>query len=197
MDTEALEKLLQQVRARQDGGDVKGARALLDAAEAPLKHFGTWLYAHGSLSMALGELEVALADFEAAVEREPEVAEFRSNLGAVLLERAKAGDQKALARATRELTEAGRLQPRLPHTFLNLGTAHLIAGKAKEALAAFEKALALDAHHVPSLYNRAAALHALGEEEACLAALDATLKVDPHFAPAKQSRANTLARLGR
>jgi tetratricopeptide (TPR) repeat protein len=192
-----VEALLAQTRALQDGGDVKGARALLDAAPPPLKRFGTWLYAHGALSLLLGETSTAIEDFQAAVEREPEVAEFRSNLGAALLEQAKAGDAQALERATAELKLATALTPRLPGAFHNLGTAQLLAGDAKAAQFSFDAALKIDPRHVPSLYNRAAALNALGKLEDCLRALDATLAVDPSFAPAQESRANTLARLGR
>ena len=192
-----VEALLAQARVRENAGDAQGARALLDAAPAPLKSYATWLYAHGALCMRLGQLEQALADFEAAVAREPELAELRSNLGAALLEKARAGDAASLTRATAELEAAVKLSPRLPDVWNNLGAARLFAHQAEAALAAFDEALARDPRHVPSLYNRAAALHALGRHEACLAALDATLAVDPSFGPAQQSREHTLAVLAR
>ncbi len=193
--TQDLEALLAKVRARQDQGEVAGARALLDAAPPELKRFGTWLYAHGSLSLLLKETEQAISDFEAAVAREPELAEFRANLGAALLERAKAGDAKALARATAELETAAALGPVLPNTLNNLGTAQLLGGKPALALRSFEAALRVDPKHVPALYNRAAALNAQGHLEACMRALDATLAVDPTFGPAQESRARTQLRL--
>ena len=190
-----VEALLAQAREKESAGDAQGARALLDAAAAPLKSYGTWLYAHGALSLRLGELDQALLDFEAAVAREPELAEFRSNLGAALLEKAKAGDAAALERATKELEQAVKLAPRLPGAWHNLGTARLFATRYESALDAFDQALRMDPRHLPSLYNRAAALNGLGRHEACLKALDATLAVDPGFGPAKESRERTLAKL--
>lgn len=192
-----VEALLARAREQENAGDAKGALALLDGAAPPLKTYGTWLYAHGALALRTGDVDGALRDFEAAVEREPELAELRANLGAALLEKAKAGEAAALPRATTELERAVQLSPRLPNAHHNLGTARLLAGRAQAALDAFDAALKLDPRHVPTLYNRAAALHALGKEEAALKALDATLAVAPDFAPAQESRRNTLARLGR
>jgi len=131
------------------------------------------------------------------VRREPEVPEFRANLGAALLEQAKAGDKTALPRATRELEACCAQGPRLPHAFTNLGMARLLAGDAKGALSGFDKALRLNPKDVTALYDRAAALSQLGQHRECLAALDAVLAIDPEFAPALESRAHTVARLGR
>lgn len=194
---DALDATLAAARARDAQGDLTGAAAALDAAPEAQQQTGAWLYARGAVAFRLGELPRALGYFEAAVGREPKVAEYRANLGAVLLEQAKRGDEGALERARRELEEALRWGGTQPSVRNNLGMAWLLSKEPSRALSCFEAALAVDGAHVPSLYNRAAALAAMGRDEDALTALDLVLKVAPDFEPALKSRDNTLARLGR
>lgn len=191
-----IDTLLDLARTKENAGDLAGAAAVLDAA--PQAHrIGGWHYARGALALRGGDARAAVTHFEAAVAQEPEVAEYRANLGAALLELAKAGDTAAGPRALAELERAVAWGPSLPTAHTNLGLARLMTGDAAGALQALDQALAIDAAHVPALYNRAAALNALGRLDDCLAALDATLKVAPGFGPAVTSRQNTLRRLGR
>lgn len=191
-----IDRLLDQARAKETSGDRNGAVALLDGAPETLRT-GAWSYARGTLALRGGDVKQAIAFFETAVAKEPELAEYRSNLGAALLELAKAGDKAAGQRALEELELAVQWGPTLPGTHTNLGLARLVAGDAKGALAALDQALKIDPKHVPALYNRAAALNALGRLDDCLVALDATLAVAPDFAPALTSKTNTLKKLGR
>lgn len=191
-----LDRLLDQARAKENAGDLQGAAALLDGA--PESHRGgAWHYARGAIALRGGRLAEAVTHFEAAVAKEPEVSEYRSNLGAALLEQAKAGDAAAVPKALAALELAVAWGPTLPGPHTNLALARLMSGDAAGALKAADRALAIDATHVPALYNRAAALNALGRLEDCLAALDATLAVAKDYAPALTSRTNTLKKLGR
>ena len=189
--------VLKEAAAKADAGDFAGAAQLLDAADEATRATGLWAFARGTVEFRQGNVAAAVKWFEAALEREPLLPEPGANLGAALLELARAGDREALVRATAVLTEACALKPKLPDAHTNLGMARLLAGDAPGALEAFEHALRLDPRHVPALYDKAAALSALGRHQECLAALDATLAVDPSFAPARESRRNTLKRLGR
>jgi tetratricopeptide (TPR) repeat protein len=144
-----------------------------------------------------GKLDEAVAQLEQAVQREPEVAEYRSNLGAALLEKLKAGDASVGKRALEQLELAVQWGATLPDVYANLSFARLAAGDANGALAAADVAVRLDEKHVPSLYNRAAALNALNQLTPCLDTLDTILKLSPGFPPALQSRANTLKKMGR
>jgi tetratricopeptide (TPR) repeat protein len=195
--TQQLDAVLEQARAKEQSGDLRGAGSVLDGAPKPQQQTGAWCYARGAVALRLGDVPRAVKHFEEAVGREPEVAEYRANLGAALLEQAKAGQGEALTRALAELTEATRWGGTLPSVQNNLGMAHLLKGDTAKALACFDAALQVDARHVPTLYNRAAALNAAGRLEDALAALDAVLKVAPDFEPARTSRANTLKKLGR
>jgi tetratricopeptide (TPR) repeat protein len=85
----------------------------------------------------------------------------------------------------------------LPEVYANLSFARLVAGDANGALAAADVGVRLDEKHVPSLYNRAAALNVLNQLTPCLDTLERILKLAPGFAPAVQSKANTLKKMGR
>lgn len=184
----ARDALLDEAKKRADKGDLKGSADLLDKAVEPLRHSGSYHYARGGVAIRLGDLDRAISEFTAACELDPEVAEFHGNLGGALLEKARA-DQSLLPRAKEVLLRAVSLSPRLPDVHNNLGTAQLASGDAKAALASFDAALRLNGRHVPTLYNRAAALKALGRMDEAKKTLDACLAVDPSFAPAKAAKA--------
>lgn len=195
--TAQLDGVLAAARAKEQAGDLAGAGQVLDGAPPSQRETGAWCYARGAVAFRSGDVAAALKHFEEAVGREPEVAEYRANLGAALLEQARAKAPGALERATKELKEALRWGGTQSSVQNNLGMAYLLSGKPKDALGCFDAALLVAPKDVTALYNRAAALNALGRLEDALAALDATLKVAPDFAPAKASRENTLKRLGR
>ncbi len=195
--TAQLDGVLVAARAKEQAGDLAGAGKVLDGASASQRETGAWCYARGAVAFRLGDVAAALRHFEEAVGREPEVAEYRANLGAALLEQAKAKVPGALERATAELQEAVRWGGTQSSVQNNLGLAYLLSGRPQDALGCFDAALKVAPKDVTALYNRAAALNALGRLEDALAALDAALKVAPDFAPARTSRENTLKKLGR
>ncbi|MBE2250751.1 MAG: tetratricopeptide repeat protein [Myxococcus sp.] len=197
MTTAALDALLDKARALENRGDLTGAVAALQAAPAAMKERGLWQYARGALAFRQGQLEAAIAHFEKAVAVEPEVSEYRSNLGAALLEKARAGDATAAARALEVLKAALRWGPMLPEVHANYGLALLVAGRKEEALKACDDALALDPTHQTARYNRAAALSALDRPDDALQTLDALLAAAPHHAQALDSKQRLLQRLGR
>lgn len=191
-----LEGTLAEARKREQAGDLGGAFTTLEQTPEP-ERTGAWHYARGAMAVRLGKLDEGIAQLEIAVRREPEISEYRSNLGAALLEKAKAGDAVAGRRALEELELAVQWGATLPDVFANLSFARLVTGDAAGALAAADVGLRLDEEHVPTLYNRAAALSALKRLPQCLATLERLLKRAPDFAPALQSRKNTLEQLER
>ncbi|MFO0597678.1 MAG: hypothetical protein U0228_20395 [Myxococcaceae bacterium] len=192
----SLSGVLEDAKKKEAAGDLRGAMAALDGAPEK-ERTGEWHYARGAIAVRAGELEAGLKALEEAVKREPEIAEYRSNLGAVLLEKVKAGDASLGKRALEELEKAVQWGAALPDVYANLSFARLVNGDAQGALAAADVGIRLDPKHVPSHYNRAAALNQLNQLVPCLATLDEILKLAPGFPPAVQSRANTLKKMGR
>ncbi len=197
MTTAALDSVLEQVRALENKGDFAGAIEALQAAPEPMQHRGLWQYARGALAFKQGDLATAVGHFEKAVELEPEVSEYRSNLGAALLEKARGGDAAAATKALEVMKAAMRWGPTLPEVHSNYGLALLVAGRNAEALKVFDDALEIDPSHVTARYNRAAALSALERHDDALDALDAVLAAVPAHAQALASKQRLLARLGR
>ncbi len=197
MTTAALDSVLEQVRALENKGDLSGAIGALQAAPPPMQARGLWQYARGALALKQGDLTAAVGHFEKAVELEPEVSEYRSNLGAALLEKARGGDSTAAAKALEVMKAAMRWGPTLPEVHSNYGLALLVAGRNEEALKVFDDALAIDPSHVTARYNRAAALNALERHDEALKALDALLTAVPTHAQAQASKQRLLERLGR
>ena len=192
----AIDTLLAEARKLEQAGDLPGALEALETAPEN-ERTGAWHYARGAMAVRTGQLDDAVTEFELAVKREPEIAEYRSNLGAALLEKVKAGDAVQGKRALEQLELAVQWGATLPDVYANLSFARLVAGNPSGALAAADVGVRLDEKHVPSLYNRAAALSAMKQYPDCLDTLDTILKLSPGFAPALQSKANTLKKLGK
>jgi tetratricopeptide (TPR) repeat protein len=190
----SVDTVLAEARQKELAGDLLGALKALEGAPEK-ERTGAWFYARGAMAVREGKLDEAVAQLEQAVKREPEVAEYRSNLGAALLEKVKAGDAAVGARALEELELAVQWGATLPEVYANLSFARLVSGNARSALAAADIGLRLDQKHVPSLFNRAAALNALKQYGTCIDTLDELLRSSPGFAPAVQSKKNTLERM--
>lgn len=179
---------------REQAGDLQGAVQALEGAPEK-ERTGAWHYARGAMAARSGKLDDAVTQLEQAVKREPEIAEYRSNLGAALLEKVKAGDPSVGPRALEELELAVQWGATLPEVYANLSFARLVAGNANGALAAADIGLRLDQKHVACLFNRAAALNALKQYGTCIDTLEELLRIAPGFAPALQSKKNTLERM--
>jgi tetratricopeptide (TPR) repeat protein len=192
----SLDSVLEQARKKEQAGDLVGAQAVVDAVPEQ-ERTGAWHCVRGAMAVRAGRLDEGVAELEKAVKREPEIAEYRSNLGAALLEKVKAGDTSLATQALEQLELAVKWGATLPEVYANLSFARLATGDATGALAAADVGIRIDEKHVPSHYNRAAALNALNQLVPCLATLDEILKLAPGFAPAVQSRANTLKKMGR
>jgi len=107
------------------------------------------------------------------------------------LQAGKAGE------AQRLITSALKIAPTSPDAHANLG---LVLGALKrpaDALASFDRALALDANHFEALANRGHVLLDLGRNDDALAVLDTVLAREPRHLPSRVNRANALVALGR
>ncbi len=191
-----IDSVLAEARQKEQAGDLQGALEALDVAPEK-ERTGAWHYARGAMSVRQGNLDQGVAELEQAVQREPEIAEYRSNLGAALLEKVKAGDTSLCKRALEQLELAVQWGATLPEVYSNLSFARLASGDALGALAAADVGIRLVEKHAPSLFNRAAALNALKQYGTCLDTLDELLEVAPGFPPAVQSRASVKQKLSK
>jgi len=113
------------------------ARAAME--QAIVENAGSW-YAHAGRAMALrAERRPAEAaeEMAAALELAPEDAVLRFNYGGMLI------DARKPAEAAVQLRRATELEPWWADAWLSLGDAERIAGRAAEAIAAYEHYLAL------------------------------------------------------
>ncbi len=79
----------------------------------------------------------------------------------------------------------------------NLALALKHAGRPKEALAEFDRALRLEPEHLKAVYERAALLMEARRPAEALAGFEACLEADPQDADARRNRARLLLALGR
>jgi arylsulfatase A-like enzyme/Flp pilus assembly protein TadD len=98
----------------------------------------------GELLREMGQPEAAVAHLQAAVEMEPGRASNWNTLGMTL------GGSQRLAEAEKAFREAWRLDATNHHHAYNLGLALLRQGRADDARAYFEKALALEPRFAPA-----------------------------------------------
>lgn len=129
------------------------------------------LQRRGQLLQSMGRLEAATTDFEAAAKIDPKDAELQIELGAVWETR---GDAR---RALTAYTAATRVDPQNPYGWWNVGR---IAG-GRKALAAFDRAVALEPTNAELLTDRGVA-RAIADDPRAGDDFDAALKVDPNSA---------------
>jgi tetratricopeptide (TPR) repeat protein len=150
---------------------------------------------------AKGQLDEALRWYERFIQLNPKFAEGWNNLGEAHVRLALKGGQMDEARMKMALDcfkRAAYLDDRLSIARSNLGFCHLKMGNAKEALAAYDSAVAAAAPNDSPLAHsgRAEALAALGRDDEALDELDRLLHVHPNFVPALWTKAAILARRG-
>jgi predicted TPR repeat methyltransferase len=92
----------------------------------------------GLCQLALGELEPAVALFEFAIAGDPNFASAHNNLGNT---QARLGNVDL---AIKHLQEAVRIRPEFAEAWVNLGEQLYVAKRDAEAIAALDRALALD-----------------------------------------------------
>jgi len=81
--------------------------------------------------------------------------------------------------------------------WLKEGNDHYKEGKSREALVAYDHALALDPDYAQAFARKGRALQALKHYDEALAAYDHALALDPNYASAYNSKGHTLHDLGR
>jgi Flp pilus assembly protein TadD len=97
----------------------------------------------------------------------------------------------------RYLTAAVALRPNSPGVHLNLGTALWKGGQLDEAIACYQKAIALDAKYAPAHNNLGLALQRAGKVDEAIACFREALALVPTYARAHNNLGAALGRKGK
>lgn len=148
---------------------------------------------------AKGQLDEALRWYERFLQLNPSFAEGWNNLGEIHVRVALKGGQMDAAGMNRALDcfeRAARLDDHLSIAMGNSGFCYLKMGRPKDALQAYDRAIAITGENLLAHSGRAEALAALGRDDEALGELDSLLRARPDFVPALWTKAAILARGG-
>jgi tetratricopeptide (TPR) repeat protein len=216
--------LLNRAGARQAAGDLKGARADLDAAVARSPQDGRVHLARGKFRDSRGE-SGALVDFDRALELDPYLTSARLARARIALQLGAAPEAMAdydwmiahqpdspagywgrgdlrqelgdFGGAISDYTAVLGAQPFHANLYVNRGNARLHLGDFTEALSDYGRALRLNPKDSLAWLNRAMARSKSGDKAGAIADLDETLKLQPTHFLAQVERARVKISLGR
>ena len=145
----------------------------------------------GNALLELKRFEEALASYDQALEIKPDYADA---LQQPWQSRCRA---QALRGGAGELRPGAGAQARLRRALNNRGNALQELKRFEEALASYDRALALKPDYAEALNNRGIALQELKRLEEALASYDRALALKPDYAEALNNRGNALQELKR
>jgi arylsulfatase A-like enzyme/Flp pilus assembly protein TadD len=123
----------------------------------------------GLAAWRLGDLEAALKDFNQALALDPNDAIYNDNLGSLRVVMAmKTKNQDALEQAVARFNTAIARDPRLASAYNGRAGAYSLLGKKDEAIADWEKAVALNPNFDFAIYNLAFAQEEKGNKKRAL-----------------------------
>ncbi len=138
-----------------------------------------------------GRLDEAERLYAAVLAKRPNDVDANHLLGAMRLQQDRNDE------AIRLIGAALKVNRKLPLTLTNLGLALERTGRLKEALSAYDEAIALKPDHAPALNNRGLALLAAGRAGEALASFDKALAVSANYPDALSNRGVVLLELKR
>jgi tetratricopeptide (TPR) repeat protein len=151
-----------------------------------------WM-AHNNLGVVLvqkGQVNEAIANYQTALQMQPDYADADYNLGNALL--AKGEVEEAL----RHCQRAVAIQPNDPEAQLALANALLYNRKIDEAMVHYQKAMALRPYYFGAHYNLSRALLEKGEVDAAISHSRMAVSIQPDNADANTSLAVALTDKG-
>ncbi len=175
----------------RDAGDAARSIELFDRAAELAPDEPEYAYRAASIALAAGAPD-ARARLEKIVSRAAGNAGARNDLAWLLAE-----EGSDLDRALELAQQARRIEAR-PEILDTLGWVHLKRGEARDAVKAFEEALAADPDSPSLLYRLAMALEQAGEPDRARVTLERALAIEPpgDFPEAEEAR-RRLAQIGR
>lgn len=149
--------------------------------------------AHYGLGHALfdqGKVEEAIAQYQAALEINPDYAEACNNLGNALLQEGKVDE------AIAHLQRALQINPDYAEACNNLGNALLQQGKVDEAIAQLQRSLQINPDDASAHDILGNALLQKGNANEAIAQYQVALQINPHYAEAHFNLGNAQLRQG-
>jgi tetratricopeptide (TPR) repeat protein len=137
---------------------------------------------HGVTALQDGRLQDAGDAFHAALNIDPDFFDAQYNLALVWLQRGRSEDAEAM------LLPLVELKPKDPDVLLAWGQSLFYQARFPEAIAAFDKILALDSGHREAAFSRAKVLSAAEDVPAAQAAWQAFLQRHPGGSWAARAR---------
>ena len=182
--------LFARAQALHQAGRLEEARALYEQVLAAHPRHAEALHLLGYLWFQKGDPIRALDLIGRAIALQPANPGYRYNRALILKETGRLEDAAA------DFREVARLQPADVDAWCDLGEALLALGRPEEALAAWDRAVAL--RPSPDLHaNRGVALRQSGRLDEALAAQDRALALNSADAETWSNRGNVLKDLGR
>ena len=132
-----------------------------------------------------------VAEFKKALDLEPSSLREKLNYGLALVRAANNPDGLKL------LEEVQRLEPKLPHTWFNLGIHWKKQGDAERAIPQFTQMVKLAPSEPKGWYNLGASLKLGGQNEEALKAFERASQLDPTLAAARFQLYNAYRAAGR
>jgi tetratricopeptide (TPR) repeat protein len=145
----------------------------------------------GKIRLEQGRLAEAAADFQQALQLEPDSAEVEANLGSTLFRQGHAPE------AVAHYEQALKLNPGFAGAYYDLGSALLQTGRPAAAAQAFTVALRIDPTYAAAHNNLGLALARLGRLPEAIPEYEAALRVQPQFPEALLNLGNALFNSGR
>ena len=129
-----------------------------------------------------GHVEQAIADYNKAVELDPDLAAAYNNLGWAYY---NLGD---LNKAFLYYSKAIEKDPRLAKAYYNRAIVYCKQGKYRQAILDFSRGIDIDPVHTDSFYNRGLAYYTEGNFDEALADYNKALEIDPNDADVYNNR---------
>ncbi len=149
-----------------------------------------WHYDRALAYSARGDRPAAREEYRLALEVEPDFAEARANLAALLLEAGRHGE------AIEEYREAIKAGVARAETYSSLGVALEREGRSREAASAYLTALRFNPDYKEAHYNLALLRQKAGRTEEAVEGYRQAIRIDPAYAEAHNNLANLLAGRG-
>jgi tetratricopeptide (TPR) repeat protein len=154
------------------------------------KNPNCWV-AHFNLGNALhGQVDDAVAQYEKALEINPNFPDAQNNLGLALFQKGQVDE--AIAR----YQKAVEINPHYTEAYSNLGLALFDKGQLDEAITQYQKALEITPKYVAARYNLGLALFQKGQLDEAITHFQKALDIQPDYAAAHNNLGNVLFQKG-